>query len=369
MGPSDGHARARLGGWAFVQAERGLVQMLGIAGATFWLAYDHGGFAIQSRGPFAIGVWWTALFGIAIGVWPFVRASREMLVAGACLAALAAWTLISAAWAPSGETALSEFDLAALYLGIFLLTVVASSRLDAHRWADGIALGIVAVAVLAVASRCFPSVFSSKTAETAALSSRLAYPVGYWNGLAALVALGVPLLLRAALAPRSTLIRALSLAGFPVLGATIYLTSSRGGAAAAALGGTVFLLSTDRRWAALVAAATAAGGAVVAVLVLSQRPEVAAGDADSAAIAQGRSAALLIAAVCVGTAVAYAALLSRGGSIRTPPRWVARIVPIAIVLALLGVFWRAIRSVSSTRSGAHLRRRTTRQQSTRRSTC
>ena len=82
--------------------------------------------------------------------------------------------------------------------------------------------------------------------------SRLHYPVNYWNGLAILAGLAFPLLLRAAVAQRPALLRALALVPVPAMAAAIYLTSSRGGYAVAAVGVIVFCALTTRRLSAVV---------------------------------------------------------------------------------------------------------------------
>jgi hypothetical protein len=339
MGLFDDYARQRSAGWTFVWVYRGQIQSLGIAVATFWLAYDHGGFPLEARNPVAIGVWWGALLGVAAGVWPLVRPPREAFVAGGFLAALAAWTLASAAWAPSGETAYSEFDLVALYLGVLVLTVVASRQANVERWADGLTLGIVAVAVLAVASRLRPGLFPGSGDVAAAIPSarsRLSYPIGYWNGLAALAALGVPLLLHIAHGARSTAVRSVALAGLPLLAATIYLTSSRGGAIAAALAVAAFLALTERRWEALATTAFAGVGSALAVVIFVDRSYLTNGGTGSLAYSQGRSAAVLLAAICVATAVAFAAWSRYRPSFRTPPAWAGWALVAIAALILIG---------------------------------
>ena len=64
--------------------------------------------------------------------------------------------------------------------------------------------GIVAVGVAALVSRVFPDTIGRETGASIlpALTSRLSYPVGYWNGLGILCALGLPLVLAAAIGAR-----------------------------------------------------------------------------------------------------------------------------------------------------------------------
>ena len=98
---------------------------------------------------------------------------------------VAVWTLASTAWASDAASAFSEFDRVSLYLGVFALCSLVFRRRDLAAWCDGIGFGIVAVAVVALCSRAFPGIIGreSGAAIFPALTSRLSYPVGYWNGL------------------------------------------------------------------------------------------------------------------------------------------------------------------------------------------
>jgi O-Antigen ligase len=322
---------------AALSATRRNALTLVIGGTVLWVAYDHGSYAVQGRNVVAIGIWWTLLVGVGLGVWSLSGVPRAALAAGGLLTAFAVWELASAAWAPSGETVLSDFDRSALYLGVFALTVVASRRTTVDRWANAIALGILGVAVLALASRLRPGLLPSGGIATVIPNarSRLSYPVGYWNALAALLALAVPLSLRAALTGRSATVRALMLAAIPLLIGTVYLTSSRGGIAAAVVGVVVFVGLTDRRWSALAATAIAGAGSLVVVGLLAQRKALVDGATTGAARHQGVTAAILIVAVCGGTALLYWSLLRLRGLPSAPPTWVGRVLAVATVLALV----------------------------------
>ena len=167
-------------------------------------------------------------------------------MAAGALAAFAVLTLLSVGWAASDEKAFLEFTRVLMYLGVLVLVALAVTRRTAASVADGIALGIVAVVLLALASRLFfgdvgpgalPSFFPVR--------SRLHYPVNYWNGLAILAGLAFPLLLRAAVAQRPAWLRALALVPVPAMASAIYLTSSRGGYVTAAVGVIVFCALTS----------------------------------------------------------------------------------------------------------------------------
>src|SRR5687767_5177502 len=116
-----------------------LALTMGVALAIFLLGLDGGTFGLTTRGSLAIGVWWTIAVLALLGFGPEDGIPRAALITGAFLAAFVAWTGASIAWAESAERALTEFNRAALYLGIFVLAVMAGGRRLAPRWADGLA--------------------------------------------------------------------------------------------------------------------------------------------------------------------------------------------------------------------------------------
>ncbi len=116
-----------------------------VGAILFWIAFDGGSYALDSRSTLGIAVWWTILVAVGLGVWPLVRPPRAALVAGAFLAALTALTALSIAWAESAERAFTEANRAALYLGVFLLAVLAGTRGNVTAWSDGVAIGVAVV--------------------------------------------------------------------------------------------------------------------------------------------------------------------------------------------------------------------------------
>ncbi len=176
-------------------------------------------------------------------------------------------------------------------------------------WLRGLGAGIAAVGLLALASRLFPGAFEGTSAVSLAqlypsTASRLNYPVQYWNALATLIALGLPCLLWAATTERRAVARAFALLPIPALAAALYLTSSRGGVAVSALGCAIFL-ALARSWRALAAVAVAGAASAPAAAVLVGRDALTTSPLAPGAASEGRSAALLIGALCVGGAVVY----------------------------------------------------------------
>jgi tetratricopeptide (TPR) repeat protein len=275
-----------------------------------------------------------------LGLRPLARIPRAALAATALLGALALLSFLSIAWADSAENAFSESGRLLLYLGVFVVAVVATSRGSAGRIVDGLAVGIAAVAVLALLDRCFPHVINHGPITSDFKDDpRLTYPLNYWNGLSIFAGLAFPGLLRIALAGRTAATRALALAPLPALAGTIYLTSSRGGTVSAVVGVLAFVALADRRLAAAMATLVMALGSAATVAILASRDELVNGPlGGSAALSQGRSAALLIALVCALTGVAWLAVARLERPLPSVSRrWKAVLAGLALVVLVAGV--------------------------------
>lgn len=285
----------------------GTVRSLGltalVAALTFLIAYDNGSYSLESRNILAIVVWWGVLVVLALRF----RSLRTLPVASwvtiGLLALFVAWTGLSAAWSNDTETVVAELNRAGLYLGLAVLVVLVVTRRSLPSILDGIGLGIVSISALALTSRFLPGV-ASMSAETLraapAAAVRLSYPVGYWNGLGILAALGAPLLLRTATSGRTRVGRCLAAGALPLLGTTIDLTSSRGAAAVAVVGVVVFLVATSERWDAVAAATAGFIGSILAVEGIH-----AAARSDMPAGSDQGTAVVIMAVGCGASAVLF----------------------------------------------------------------
>ena len=277
-----------------------------VAGVVFWIAYDNGSYSLSSRGTLAVAVWWAVILGIVLQLLPTSPLPPSTIALGGLVVAIAYWTLASVLWAPSAEDAFNEFNRVSLYLGVYVLVVLAGTRRTVGRWADALAVAIAAVALVALTSRLLPEVIHDDRELATFLpgaATRLSFPLGYWNGLAIFVGLGVPLLLRLALVARSPILRGVALAPIPAIAAVIYLASSRGGVVTAFVGTLTFLLLTEPRWNAAAAITVAGVGSVTAIAVLLDRTTLVNGPLGTdIANDQGETAAILIGLVCIGVA-------------------------------------------------------------------
>ena len=184
------------------------------------------------------------LAGALVGALPRLGLGRPAWVSLGLLAAFVVWTALSLGWTESVDRTWAELARVATYLGVFALALFVRGPGDARRMVGAVAAGIVFVAIVALLSRLHPAWFP-EAKQTAGLLSggheRLSYPLNYWNGLAALMAIGAPLLLQLATASRSAPLRALAAAALPAIALVAFLTLSRGGIAAGLLALAVYL--------------------------------------------------------------------------------------------------------------------------------
>ena len=318
-----------------------MIVRLAVAAAVVAVALDGGGYSLVSRHTLALIAWWGVLVGVATGILPRARPARAGLAVAGLLCGLLAWTAASLAWSGNAEGALVEVDRVALYVAVYLLAILGLTSADVPPVCDGIALGAAGVAGLALGSRFLPDLFPEPDIPRFLpnAATRLAYPLGYWNALAILLAIAVPLVLRAAVEPGSNLRRAAAVGVLPAIAATVYLTSSRGGAATAVAAALLFLALTPRRWQAAAALGVGAAGAAASILVLTARPELVDGPLGTAdAEEAGRTAALLLSVTCAATGAAYGAgcrLLQHARSPRPAVGW--GLAALAAACALAGL--------------------------------
>ncbi len=215
---------------------------------VLFLAFDSGGFAIGAYAQVSIAVWWIIAVCTAWTLLPATRPSGTARGLVLLFAGFTAWTALGITWSISSGRSFENLALISCYLGILVLAVqIHRERGQAlRRTLSAVATAIAIVAVVSVASRLWPHLFSgSQTADAITgnpgdASARLAWPIGYWNALAALMAIGLPLLLGIATSARTLRVRSAAAAAVPVLALCAALTQSRGALAEAGIGVVVF---------------------------------------------------------------------------------------------------------------------------------
>ena len=294
------------------QADWGAVAVWALCfGLVVYLGVNGGGYDPLVHDQVGIAVWWIALAAVAVGALPRHRVPAVAWVALGLLAGFVAWTGLSLGWTESAANTSADLARLAGYLGIFALAVFTRASRESARLIGAVAAAIVVVSFVALLSRLHPAWFP-EAGQTASLildsRERLSYPVDYWNGLAALVAIGLPLVLQVATGARSVLLRALAAAALPAMVLTVFLTLSRGGIAAAAIAlGVYFALCSDRLPKLLTALAAGAGGGIL-ILATAQRDALQHGLDNVTAHQQGDTMVGFVLVVCLAVGVIQAGL-------------------------------------------------------------
>lgn len=208
-----------------------------------------------------------------------------------------------------------EADRVLVYLGVFLAAfLLAQTAQSRQRFAEGIALALVAIALLALTSRLLPHLLS--VSEGLGTGSRLRYPLGYWNADGFVCGVGTALLLWLSRTSPWAALRWLAVALIPPLLVTLYLTYSRGGLLALVVACAVLVaLSWDRLWL-LATLAIGVLGTVPAALVIQSHRSLADATDNSAIVGQGVLALLVTLAGIALALVLFAGLraLDRRGN-------------------------------------------------------
>ena len=269
---------------------------------TVYFSFSAGGYFPGEPALGAILLLVLLLLRTTLAAAPFAGFSRPLAVAAGALSLFALLTLASAAWSDAPAQALLEFDRILVYLLALVLFGSIPRSAARLRWmVRGVALGIVAVAGIALATRFFPTTFP--TAPNLG-NEQLSYPLTYSNALGLLAALGGVLCLYLTTSLREPrLVRAVAAAALPVLGTTVYLSLSRGAIFSAAIGLVAFAVLGRPR--GLVTGLLAAGpltfvavyNAYNAELVSSRDFATAAGEA------QGEDVAVALLLCALGAAV------------------------------------------------------------------
>ena len=303
-----------------------------------YLGLKGGGYDSIVRNEVGIALWWILLIGAAAGLLPLRRPPLWSLLALGLLLAFAAWTTLAIGWSESAERTVAEVARVLALLGVFAVAVALQGPKGLRRTVGAAAAAVAVIAAAALGSRLQPSWFpdneTARFLDTA--ESRLSWPLNYWNGLAALMAIGAPLLLSLASAARTVLIRALAAAAIPVVTLALFLTLSRGGAAELIVALVVFVVLASHRLAVVPTVLAAAAGSALLIVAAAQRDELTDGLSSAPALTQGDelTALTLIVALGTGLVVAAGTLAHRSGLVSMPevPRRTA-----VILTALAGL--------------------------------
>ena len=216
-----------------------------LGGATV-LAFFSGGYFDQPRAWAGLIAWVLVAVAVALDGRALPRSRGAWLALGG-LALLAAWTLLSIAWAPIAGSAYHAGQLVMLYVGVLLAAMLLLRSPPAQRIVEpALAAGALIVTGYGILGRLLPGVLHFSRSISA--QGRLEQPLTYWNATGELAALGFVLCARiAGEAQRPRALRAAAAAASAPLGLGLYLSFSRGALFACAAGLVALIVAAPRR--------------------------------------------------------------------------------------------------------------------------
>ena len=237
---------------------------------------------------------------LALGAATRTVFGRPFYWATGSIVALALLSALSSLWSGSIELSVVEVDRILAYLGFFLAAfLIAQTDERRQRFAEGLAIAITLVALLALASRLLPHVL--EVSNSLGSGPRLRYPLGYWNANGAMFGIATAMLLWMSRRSSWPALRWFAVGAIPAVLLALYFTYSRGGLLALAVAaGCLLVLSRDRLWL-LGTLAIGALGALPAMLAVQARRSLADNIDTAATIDQAMTVLLILLA---GTALA-----------------------------------------------------------------
>lgn len=286
-----------------------------------YLAMEAGGYDLVVRSQLGIIVWWVVLLGALVGLLPVTRVTRSGWMIIGVMGVIALWTALGAlTWTESTERSVIELGRVATLGGYLALLILVQGREGLRRGLCAVAAATSFISIVALASRFQPDLVGSVTLPDNYPLSRLNHPLEYWNGLAALMAMGLAPVLWVATSGRTIWGRAAAAAAIPLLVLTIYLTASRGGAIEAAVALVFLVVVFPKRLNLILAMVPAALGSVTLLLLIDQRPELRDRVLGETATSQGNEMTLIAIAICLVVAAIQGsmAVAERRGRLRVP---------------------------------------------------
>jgi hypothetical protein len=322
--------------------------MLGFV-VLLYLGLEGGGFDPLVHDQLGIVAWWVLLLTVSVAALPRLRLNPYAWLAVGLLLGFALWTALSLSWTESTEKTAADLARVATYLGVFVLALFPGGGRNRERTVAAAASAVAVIGIVGLLSRLHPAWFPSAGQTAQFLTSgeeRLSYPLDYWNGLAALIAIGLPLLLQLATDAKTAWARGLAAAAIPALILAIYFTLSRGGIAAAVVALAVYLAVAENRVPRMVGLTLALPGGGLLILLASGRDALVHGHTGSTAHAQGDEMIFITLGVCLAIGLAQALWTAGLARKEQPPRprvspraaWTATTVAALVaIVALLAV--------------------------------
>jgi len=285
-----------------------LVPVVGLAAA-------QGGYFPTSWGWASVPLLWAAAIALAVG--DRVRLNRYERVFLGSLVALAAWIALSISWTAAVGATVVELERALVYVAVVSAALLLARGRHARHLLGGVLTAIALVCTFSLLTRLLPErigVFDGTAIY------RLAQPIGYWNGLGLLAAMGALLALGFAARASTPLVRGAAGAILVVFPLTLYFTFGRGAWLALAAGVVAAIAFDPRRLQLILAALVLGPLPAIAVWAASrERGLTHGGTALAKAAHDGHRIAVLVLVLAAANAVLSFALAHASSRVSISP--------------------------------------------------
>jgi O-Antigen ligase len=305
---------------------------------TVYLGLNDGGFFPGTTALAATEVGLGVALVLLVARRPWEGVGLALVVAAVAVGGLAAWTLASSGWSDAPARATLEYTRVLLYVLTLVLFGMLGFSARRVRWMlYGVAGGIVVVCAVALIARTLPDIiFDAGLVD----DERLGYPLGYWNALALLAAIGIVFCGHLACSTQDPWpARVLGAASIPLLTAVLYYTFSRGGTWVAVGGVIVYVLVARPRGTLCGALATVPTSAIVLLAINPPNDLTDVRWGSAQAMAAGHRVALVVGLCCLAAAGLRALTLPLDGLVRRLrlPERIHRPAMVAASIALVGI--------------------------------
>ncbi len=280
-----------------------------------------------------------ALGAALTGTIPWPRLTRAGVVLVGSVAGLVAVTALTIVWSVAPDLSWDYANRAFLYLALLAVGLFIGALVERAPVATAWGLTVVVAAAVGwgLAGKIAPGLYAD-----GGRIARLRAPVDYWNALALLLAMGMPLALWLAELPRlSRRVRGLGAVLLFALVVATFLTYSRGGILVAGVAVVAWLWLSSSRLASLTTIAVALlGGLAVSAWAFRQAGLVEDLEPYSARVRDGWHLGLVLAivgAVVWGVHVVISRQLETNARLAGQSSRIARTVAIALAALVVGV--------------------------------
>ncbi len=239
------------------------------------------------------------------------EAPRIVVIGTGLLAAFALWTGLTVFWSAAPDDTWRELNRVGAYVLVLILAVTyGASAPDArHRARQGLIALTLLLTAYGLGQKLLPGLHIGGVIDLnqTGVNARLEQPLGYWNALALLLAMGAPALLSLVADPaRNPRPRLAALIALQLLIVTLGFAESRGGFVAAAIALGVYIALSRRRTPLIVWTVLAVLGALAPMLIGLKSQALSLNGVDLAT-RESAGGQLIVALVASGTLLILAA--------------------------------------------------------------